>query len=336
MVQERRAISQPPRLALVGCGQIGRVHAERVMADGRATIVALCDADEQRAKSLQEALCPKASVHADLQRLLHDGKPRLPEPIDAAIVATPTHLHFDQVRELRAAGMALLCEKPLADTEARIDQLVRECQLGGPLLSIAYQRRYWSAYRTLRREVQSGRHGPVRSVTVQIAEPWQPTIAGTWRDDPQRNPGGFLGDAGSHKVDAVFFVTGLAPREVFAHSDRRGSRVEIVITISARLENDVALSMSFIGDAQHVCEDFHVHCARADLLFRDGVVWVARGQRVEKLEPLEPETNPDSAFFDCLLTGAPNVAPASVALPVWHFTQAALESAQSGRLIRLS
>jgi predicted dehydrogenase len=239
------------------------------------------------------------------------------------------------VRLLRDRGIAVLCEKPLADSRARILRLIEETVGGGPVLSVAYQRRCWSVYRTLRREVQSGRHGPVSSLTAHVSERWQQTIAGTWRDDPAFNPGGFIGDAGSHKIDMVFFVTGLAPREVFAYSDRRGSRVEIVTTLTARLENDAALSMNFIGDAQHFREDFQVHCAEADVLYRDGIVSIARNNKIERIADLEPESNPNAAFLDLLGGTAPNFAPASVALPVWDFTQATLESARSGNVIRI-
>ena len=47
----------------------------------------------------------------------------------------------------------------------------------------------------------------------------------------------------------------------------------------------------------------------------DGAAWIARENRLERLEPVEPESNPDRAFLDCLLSGAPNAAPAVVALP---------------------
>jgi predicted dehydrogenase len=273
---------------------------------------------------LREALAPAARVVTGLTELADAG------PFDAAVVCTPTHLHFEQVQALRAMGLPVLCEKPLADTRERIVELIAEAESGGPLLSLAYQRRCWATFRTLRREVQSGKYGTIRSVTTHNAERWQQTIGGTWRDDPRFNPGGFLGDAGSHKVDMVFYVTGLAPREVFAHGDRRGSQVEIASTISARLEGNVALGMHFVGDAHHYREDFHVHCAQADLLMRDGAPWIARNNRVEKIAALEPESNPDAAFADCLTQGAVNFAPASVALPVWDFTQAVLESARTG------
>ena len=317
------------RLALVGCGQIGRLHAERIVADGRARIVALCDPLPVNAARLRDEFANDARLFTSFGDLVANCL------FETAVVCTPTNQHFDQVRLLRERHVHVLCEKPLADSRERIVQLIEAARTGKPALSIAYQRRCWSVYRTLRREVQSGRHGPVRSLTAHVSERWQQTIAGTWRDDPAFNPGGFIGDAGSHKIDIVFFVTGLAPREVFAHSDQRGSRVEIVTTLSARLENDVALSMNFIGDSQHFREEFQVHCAEADLICRDGAVFIARHNKVERVVDLERESNPNAAFIDLLSGEAENFAPASVALPVWDFTQAVLESARTGRLIRL-
>lgn len=318
------------RLAIVGCGQIGRLHAERIVADRRCRIVALCDPMDANAERLREVFAPEARIVSDVRELGDAGS------LDGAVVCTPTNQHFDQVRLLREQGISVLCEKPLADSRPRIVQLIDEAQLGGPLLSVGYQRRYWRTFRTLRREVRSGKYGPIRSLTTHNAERWRQTIGGTWREDPQFNPGGFIGDAGSHKLDMVFFVTGLSPREVFAHSDRRGTRVPIVSTISARLEGEVALSMNFIGDAQHFREDFQVHCTDADLLIREGAVWIARDNHIEKVTDLEPESNPNVAFADCLIDGVENIAPASIALPVWDFTQAVLESAQTHQPVTLA
>ncbi len=329
MVQEHSGSHARFHLAIIGCGQIGRLHARQIVADGRAHIAALCDAIPENAARMQAEFSVDARIYDDISAILADC------PVDAAVICTPTHEHFEQVQLLRERGIPVLCEKPLADTRARIVQLIDEKASAKPALAVAYQRRCWAVYRTLRREVQSGRYGPVRSVTAHVSERWQQTIDGTWRNDPAFNPGGFMGDAGSHKIDMVFFVTGLAPREVYAHSDRRGSRVEIATTLLAQLENDVALSMNFVGDAQHFREDFQVHCAEADLLYRDGNVLIARHNKIERVTELEPETNPNAAFFDLIAGTGPNCAPASVALPVWDFTQAALESAHSGRLVRL-
>ncbi len=329
MVQVQRGAAAGIRLALVGCGQIGRFHAERIVADGRSRIVALCDPLPANANRLQAEFAPEAKIFESTASLIEVCS------IDAAVICTPTHQHFEQVRQFRERGIHVLCEKPLADTRERIVQLIEDTRSGGPELAVAYQRRGWPVYRTLRREVQSGRHGPVRSLTAHVSERWQQTIAGTWRNDPAFNPGGFIGDAGSHKIDMVFFVTGLAPREVFAHSDKRGMQVEIVTTLSARLENDVALSMNFIGDSQHFREDFQVHCGEADLMYREGMVLIARNNKIERIAELEPESNPNAACLDLLEGKSPNFAPASVARPVWDLTQAILESARTGQVVRL-
>ncbi len=282
------------------------------------------------AERLRLDVAPNATICEDLPSLL-----QLPD-LDAAVISTPTTSHYDQTLACRARNLHVLCEKPLAESRERIAALIEESRRPGPLCMLAYQRRFWSTFRTLRREVQSGRWGPVRAVTSHNVEHWQPKIAGTWRDDPTINLGGFVGDAGSHKLDAVFYVTGLAPREVFARSWNCGSRVPIVSSVSAVLEGDVPLCMDFIGHAQYLGEDLHVHCAEADLMVRDRRVWIARGNRVEPLENAEPESNPDRGFLDLLDGVATNLAPFECARPVYETTMAILDSSRTGRSMRVA
>jgi predicted dehydrogenase len=326
MTQSSSGLAATVRLGLVGCGAIARLHAQRLLADPRARLVGLVDENRAAAERFRQELVPGSSVFDNVEHLLGVAA------LDGVVVCTPTRYHFDQVMACRRRGVHVLCEKPLADTRQRIVELIAESSSGGPLISVSYQRRYDPLYVTLRREVQSGRWGPVRSVTTHNSERWQQTIAGTWRDDPQINPGGFLGDAGSHKIDMLFYVTGLRPEAVFAHSDQCGSRVPIVTTISGKLSGGVALSMSFIGNAQHWREDFQVHCAEADLSIRENTLWIGRNNCFEKLTDLEPGGSPDLAFLDALTLGTPNQAPPECALPVFDFTQAILQSATMNRL----
>src|SRR5262245_40108908 len=174
MVQERGKADGRIRLAIVGGGQIGRLHAQRIVADGRATIATVCDPMRANAARLQAESAPESQLFTDISEMAAAGS------FDAAVICTPTHQHFEQARLLLGKGIPILCEKPLADSRARIVQLIDEPSAGGPALAVAYQRRCWAVYRTLRREVQSGRYGPVCSVTAHVAERWQQTIAGTW------------------------------------------------------------------------------------------------------------------------------------------------------------
>jgi len=315
------------KFAILGCGRMGRWHAERLQADGRGMAVSLFDEDRNAAESLRRELAPDAVVHNSLDSLLDVTA------LDAVIVCTPTTAHFDQVRACRERGLHVLCEKPLADTRERIATLIEESQADPPLLAVGYQRRHWATFHTLRREVLSGRWGKVRAVTSHNVENWQQTIAGTWRYDPAINPGGFITDAGSHKLDAVFFITGLMPIDVVARTEKCGSRVEITATVSARLDGDVSLAMDFIGNAQFLAEDLHIHCEQADLMIRENRLWIGRNGCVEPFDDLETESNPVSRFLDVLLDGAVNMAPADCALPVFDLTAAILESGDSGCVV---
>lgn len=314
------------RIAIVGCGRMGRLHAARLNEDGRGHLVALSDQDRAAAADLAAELAPSAVVYDNLEALL-DG-----EAIDAAVICTPTTAHFDQVRACRERGCAVLCEKPLADTAARTRQLIEESADGPPLV-VAYQRRAWATYRTLYREVRAERWGPMRAITSHNTEYWQQTIAGTWRDDPQINPGGFLGDAGSHKLDSLFHVTGVTPARVYARSESCGSRVPIVTTASVQTVQDIPIALDFIGNAHHQAEDLQIHCRDADLMVRDWRVWIARNNVVQPLRPLEPDSNPLATFLDLLDEAIENPAPASCAWPVFAVTEAILESSRTGQVI---
>lgn len=325
-------MSQPLRFAIIGCGRMGEAHVRRLQADGRGQVVVCVDSDRAAAVRLQATLAPHAAAFATLDEFLATvkGDELRPHGIDAAVICTPTPQHFDTAMALLDRGVHVLCEKPLSDSRARILALVERHRTGPAQLAIAYQRRSLGIYRTLRREIQSGAWGPVRSVVSHNVENWQQTIHGTWRDDPRINWGGFVGDAGSHKIDIVFRVTGLRPTWIFGRCDRCGSRVEIQASVSARLEGDVPLTMDFVGNAQYFGEDLSIHCAEADWTVRHGELHVARKGRLERVTDLMPDSEPVTDFLNLLLEGAEPIAPPECALPVFDFTEALLVSSQSG------
>ena len=307
---------------------MGRHHSQKIRDDGRGIVVAVMDAHSATARSLQSELCPETHVVATLDELLQvDG-------IDAAIICTPTAEHSRQSIACLNRGWHLLCEKPLASNRPEIIDLIQRAEAArahGQVFSLGYQRRYTALYRTLRREVLSGRWGAVRAVVSHNVENWQQTIAGTWRDDPVQNPGGFITDAGSHKLDSLFYVTGLKPVEAFARSQTCGSHVEIVTSVSALLSSDVIASIDFVGHAQYLGEDLHLHCEQADLMIRHGELWIARQGQIERMPVDEPESTPVSGFLDSILDGTPGLSPPEAALPVYDLTQAILESGRVKR-----
>lgn len=308
-------------LAIVGCGAVARRHLERLRKDHRAQIVALIDPDETRSAALRDELSPDAAIETDDALAYVRWRPT------ATILCSPTPLHAIQAARAFDFSLDVLCEKPLCPDRSQILELMAQAREAGRLLSVSYQRRYESLYTTARREVLSEWVGEIREVHIYTCERWQATIEGTWRDDPQLGAG-YFGDAGSHQVDAALFITGRAPQAVLAESEKRGSNVEVVTRLFARLSGGVGLLAHFVGDAHHWREDIHVHGSKGDILLRDGRLWRARDNQLTMIpeEEWEPENDPDRGFLDAVQSRTPTVSGPECALVMEAWTRAVLES----------
>ncbi len=96
------------RLAVVGAGAIAQVAHLPVLSKMRgARLVALCDNDRAKARALADRFAVP-DVFADIDDLLSYDE------IDAVVIATPNHLHEPHVLEALAAGIDVLCERPLS------------------------------------------------------------------------------------------------------------------------------------------------------------------------------------------------------------------------------
>jgi predicted dehydrogenase len=329
MMTDSQSQRQRVRVGLIGCGRIGRVHAERLSRDRRVALVSVCDPSETSARAVRDEYAPAAAVITDVSAALD------PQQIDAVVIASPTMAHYEQSAAALARGLHVLCEKPLAQTRGQILDLIRRRERSGAVLTVAYQRRYQAAYRTARRELQTygERYGPVRQIHIFVCERWSQTIGETWRDDP--SVGGYFADAGIHQVDSCWFIAGVKPRRVFARSDRRATRVEIVTEVLARMSGEVGLCAHFVGDAHHWREDIHFHCRDADLLIRNCELFWCRENRVEPITDWLAESTPDWAFVDAILDGVPTETPPENSLLTFDWTAAVLASCRLGGWVSL-
>lgn len=127
--------SQPPiKIAVMGAGWIGPRHAEAVTQDPAASLFCIIDRNERGiALAVKHATLYYPSVQAML--MSSNTKP------DAAILCTPNHTHEALATELLAAGIHVLCEKPLApDTESGLRLLA--AQKPGVHLLTGHHRRF--------------------------------------------------------------------------------------------------------------------------------------------------------------------------------------------------
>jgi predicted dehydrogenase len=147
-------------IGLVGLGYWGPNLARSLdnVRDGQLRV--LCDLDPARLERVG-ARHPGAVRTTSYAALLDDPN------VDAVVLATPVHTHFELAREALEAGKHLLVEKPLARTSRECEELVALAEQRGVTLMAGHVFLYNPAVRWVRDFIQSGELGEVYYVYSQ-------------------------------------------------------------------------------------------------------------------------------------------------------------------------
>ncbi len=122
----------PLRIAVIGAGHLGRIHARIASGINELKLVAVAD---------PVAACRDLAATEGKTRAIADYRELIGE-IDAAIIATPTHTHHTIGIELLSSGIPLFIEKPLADRTAAADDLVNLARKQGLTLQVGHVERF--------------------------------------------------------------------------------------------------------------------------------------------------------------------------------------------------
>ena len=140
-------------VGVVGVGDMGKRHAENIRSlVAQARLVAVADADAARAKRVAAELEVEAA-YSSLEDLLEH------KDVHCVVIASPDKFHAQAIRTAAAAGVDILCEKPLAlnlsDARAALDAVAK----AGVRLQIGFMRRYDPAYATAMKRIEAGEIG---------------------------------------------------------------------------------------------------------------------------------------------------------------------------------
>lgn len=173
--------------------------------------------------------------------------------IDVVTVATPNDSHFDIASTFLAAGISVVCEKPLTGDSASAARLVDIAADSGAILAVPHCYSAYAMVRHAARMVRSGDLGAVRFVSVEHASGWaaSPLELGQhrqarWRTDP--DVAGFpsvVGDLGTHAFHLLRYITGLEVTRVSAELSTLvpGRRVFDNATMRLSLSNDAPATL---------------------------------------------------------------------------------------------
>ncbi|GAC1588333.1 MAG: Gfo/Idh/MocA family oxidoreductase [Hymenobacter sp.] len=233
------------RLGMIGGGQgafIGAIHRIAASLDGLYTLTAgafSADAEKSRATGVLLGL-PAERVYGSYQELITQEKQR-PDGIDAVVIVTPNHLHFEPARLALENGFHVVLDKPMTFTLAEAKALKQVAEASGCRLCLTHTYTGYPMVKEARQLIAAGTFGPIRKVYVEYPQGWLSGFEeGTdnkqaaWRTDPARSGvAGAMGDIGTHAFNLLEYVSGLQVEKLCADIN--------VVVPGRRLDDDGAV-----------------------------------------------------------------------------------------------
>jgi 1,5-anhydro-D-fructose reductase (1,5-anhydro-D-mannitol-forming) len=195
---------RPLRWRIIGASQIARSWmADGIRAVPQCELVAVMSRDEARARDFaNEFRLPHAVTRYEALFGL----------VDAVYVSTNNDRHAEASLAAAAAGVHVLCEKPLSLSIEDALAMARACDEAGVVMATNHHLRGAATLRAIRDLVQTGRIGKPLAARAMYCE-YLPEALQTWRtNDPKQ--GGVIYDLTVHNVDALRFVLADDPVEV--------------------------------------------------------------------------------------------------------------------------
>ena len=158
----RPSASDKIRIGLIGCRNMGWADLQDFLKHPEVECAALCDVDVSilngRAGDYAKLRDNTPFLCGDFRRVL-DRK-----DVDAVIIGTPDHWHCLQATAACQAGKDVYVEKPLANSIAECDVMLKTARKYGRVVQVGQQQRSGRHWRDMVAFVRSGRLGAVRSV----------------------------------------------------------------------------------------------------------------------------------------------------------------------------
>ena len=322
------------RLGVLGAGQYFATAYLPYLMEGPSglKVAALCRRNREELQRLG-AHFPAATLYGEGADLLTH------EPMDAVLISTPHHLHYSQVKQALQRELHVLVDKPLCLDAAQAEELVLLAQEKERILTIAYSYHYWSHFQKARQLVASGALGKITSVAClgAASATTSPVLdPSSWYQDVEQSGGGSLASGGTHRVEAILWLTGLRPQRIYA--SMRGPQVGLDYQASLTLELEGGVVASLLNEAQGPTWrlELSIYGKQGALFIRNHELeHVDHMGQIQELSCWPPETNAVADFIRAIAQGYPSLADGECAYWAVAAIQAAYASARTERAVRV-
>ncbi len=263
------------KVALIGAGRIGTMHARLLAATPGVDRLIVADADTARAEEVAR------SVGADSMPSIDAAL----DATDATVIAAATSAHAELIRASIGRGRPTFCEKPLSGDLDDTIALAAEIDESGVPFQLGFQRRFDAGYAEARRKVESSELGTLYAIRLAGHDPAPP------HESYIPQSGGLFRDFSIHDFDILRWMTGAEVEEVYADGGVIGFPVfakygDVDTAVATlRLTNGALCAMTV---ARHDPLGYDI---RAELFGSGGSISVGLGPRTP-MHSVEPGVPP--------------------------------------------
>jgi len=187
------------RIALVGAGRIGQIHARNVAAHSSLDLAMVVDPSTKAAQDIADRWGARASSIEEAMNA---------PDIDGLIIASATHTHLDYMLQGAEAGKTIFCEKPVDQDLQRAR--AAEAKLADARIFIGFNRRFDPHFLSLKNALDAKRTGNLETLQIISNDPAPPPV------EYIAVSGGLFKDMAIHDFDMARWMMQEDPEEVFA------------------------------------------------------------------------------------------------------------------------
>jgi UDP-N-acetyl-2-amino-2-deoxyglucuronate dehydrogenase len=329
------------RVAVVGLGDVSHVHLAAIAAHPRAELVAVCDIDRSRT-----LVAPQVPFFSAAETMLATT------PLDCVHVCVPHHQHLAVTKQVVAAGVHVLCEKPVAHTLHEAMEFAALAAAHPELVvAICLQNRYNATVRTLLHELASHR----RTVTgvrgsVLWCRPPSYFNAKPWRGSMETAGGGALINQAIHTLDLLQLVGGTVQSVSASLATLSDNDIDVEDSATVHLEFASGATGFFTAtNVNHANESIELIVATdgGHYLLRDNQLLFRNGEGDQVLAQDEQVAGTQSYYgpghrllihelYDAIDTKTNSYVHVQDAMPVMMLIDAARRSSELGHRVLLS
>ena len=195
------------KIALIGCGRIGQMHADNVNNNRRARLHSVYDSYTPAAERVaaQQGVAVADSVDA----IFTDTS------VDAVLIASATDTHADYLELAVEHNKPALCEKPIDLSFARVNSCADKIAGSKTPIQLGFNRRFDPGHRQAQAALRAGAIGELRQMVITSRDPELPP------EQYLPESGGLFRDMTIHDFDVARFMLGSSePVKIFAHAER--------------------------------------------------------------------------------------------------------------------